>query len=40
MILNKEEPGNGVEWLRISPTASSSMRDEVIGRYTTKEGFA
>jgi hypothetical protein len=40
MILNEEEPGDGAEWLKISLTASSSRRDEVFGRDTTKEGFA
>jgi hypothetical protein len=40
MILNEEEPGDGAEWLMIFLTASSSRRDEVFGRDTTKEGFA
>jgi hypothetical protein len=40
MILNEEEPGDGAEWLMISLTASSSRRDEIFGRDTTKEGFA
>jgi hypothetical protein len=40
MILNEEGPGDGAEWLMISLNASSSRRDEVFERDTTKEGFA
>jgi len=29
---NKDEPDDRAEWLMISLTASSSMRDEVFGR--------